>query len=777
MRRNLIFILYRTLLVVAFPFIVLYVITRGLRHRRYFTHLGERFGFLPPQYQRTTHEAIWLHAVSVGEVVSCVELVKRLRTALPGSPVFLSCGTVAGRDAALAKLQSLVDGIFYAPLDYCFAVRRVLRIIKPAVLVVLETEIWPNLYREAKYAGMPLVVANGRISPRAAPAYQRHRWFFREVLSLPDLILAQSLSDMDHYAAAGAPPERVEVGGNLKYDFDPHEQTTPPEIAQFLNRNRKGPLWIAASTVGPEYEGDVDEDDAVLAAWEELRAEYPGLVLVLAPRRPERFGAVADKLRNAGAQFARRSELKADTEASLLLLDSVGELNTMFQLADVVFMGGTLAHRGGHNILEPASAGCPIVVGPHLENFAAVQEHFRKGDGFLEIAQASELREAIGRLLSARDLATALGGRARMLAEAERGATGRTLETIVQMRWRHIPHTVLPGPLRPFLFVLTRIWQVGGEWKRRSATVRRLSKPVISVGGLAMGGVGKTPFVRWLAMRFHEREYRSAILTRGYNRRSGDQSTVLLPGDTAPVEVTGDEAQLLLRSGIAAIGIGANRYKTGCLLERSYDPNLFLLDDGFQHASLHRDVDIVLLDGLDPLAGGYLFPAGRLREPLSALHRANLIVITRTAGRQFDGLMEHLRNQGVTAPVWYSSLRAGKWRTVEGRTEEIQGRTAVAFCGLGNPATFWLTLRDLGVKIVQTVEFPDHHRYSTSDLTNLAAKARRAGADVLLTTEKDAVNLPGIPAFPLLWLEVDIAMENAESFLDHLVPVFAPEGV
>jgi 3-deoxy-D-manno-octulosonic-acid transferase len=389
LRTRVIFILYRAALLAAIPFVILYLVWRVVRDRRYSSHILERFGVWRLTH-RTAAGGVWLHAVSVGEILSSVELLRTLREGLPHTPLYVSCGTLAGREVAEAKLGEIADGIFFAPIDFVFAVRGVLRVARPSVLLVLETEIWPNLYREAKRAGAAVLVANGRMSDRAAPRYSRHRWFFSAALEQVDQILTQTVVDQRRFIDAGAPSERVHVGGNLKYDFQATASQTPAELLPILRR----PLWIAASTTGPMREGDVDEDDAVLASYAEVVRDYPTLQLLIAPRRPERFDVVAEKLRAAGVDFIRRSQMEQGGEsASVVLLDSVGELGALFPYADVVFMGGTLAERGGHNILEPALCGKAVIAGPHLENFAAIRDRFAAGRGYVPIDEQGSLRK------------------------------------------------------------------------------------------------------------------------------------------------------------------------------------------------------------------------------------------------------------------------------------------------------------------------------------------------------------------------------------------------
>lgn len=726
--------LYRVATIAAIPFLLLYVIRRLWRDRRYASALGERFGFLPSSYQRTVRDSVWLHAVSAGEVLSAVELVRRIRLALPGAPVFVSVGTLAGRDAAGARLAGIADGVFYAPFDLVFCVRRVIATIRPAALVVLETEIWPNLWREINRAGCALVVVNGRIGNQSVARYTCHAWFFGPVLALADRILVQSEQDRERYLRAGAPPARVAVAGNLKYDFNPDEASPPAAVRQWLESG-DAPLWIAASTVAPEFDGDTDEDDAVIAAFREL----PGARLLVAPRKPERFDIVAAKWSAAGIPVARRTTLPLTAGSPVLLLDSIGELSSTFRYANAVFMGGTLARRGGHNILEPALFGKPIVVGSSLENFADIQRRFRDGRGFVEIADPRQLAPAIRTLLHS---GSAVGERGRALAEAERGATDRAVSAIVEARWNALPRAIPPLALR----VLTPLW-IAGTWiKRQIARPRRLHAPVISVGGLAMGGSGKTPLVRLLAKNLPN----VAVLTRGYRRQSGEPITILPAGAQAPVAVTGDEAQMILRDGCAQLGIGADRYAAGSRMHAS----VFVLDDGFQHARLHRDLDIVVLDGLDPLAGRHVFPAGRLRERVGALRRAHAVVIARAEARRFDGLLRILP-EGL--PVFYGSTRPVAWLdlTTGERllSSAMDGKHVYAFCGLGNPESFRRTLAATGCVVTELIAFPDHHPYTPAEVDTLE---RDAAGRTIVTTEKDAVRLPrGIGFALLIEAEVD----------------------
>ena len=766
--------------VVAVPLLVFYFVWRGIREPRYARRFSERLGGGPGPFRATPPGAIWLHAVSVGEVMTAAGLLEQLRKSSPTVPLYLSVGTVAGRELAEERLAAAVDGIFYAPLDYAFAVRRVLRRIRPAVVAILETEIWPVLYRETKRAGCSLLVVNGRMSDRAYPRYRKWSFFFRQTLALPDTIFVQSEEDARRYVDCGAPPVRVHALGNLKYDVASRRGEPPAAVTELFDRLRPRAVWIAASTMPGIDATDIDEDEAVVRAFHSLAPKNPGLLLILVPRKPERFDAAAERLRNAGVRFHRRSHARIDPSLELpcvLLLDSIGELSSLFPLADVVFMGGTLARRGGHNLLEPAACGRAIVSGPRLENFASIAGEFRRNEALDEIAGADELAGAVQALLDDRERRNALGARALEVASRHRGLVRKAAQEILRRQDLFVPSPPSRGWWNAPLWILARIWDAGSKWKqaRDVARARRLDTPVISVGAISMGGAGKTPMVDYLAQTTRERGRHPAILTRGYRRRSIESSIVIGAGEAVPAAVTGDEAQIYVHAGYAHAGIGADRFSTGRLVESQYQPDLFLLDDGFQHRRLGRDLDIVLIDALDPFPGCDVFPRGRLRESIQGLARAEAIVIMRAAAeRNYAGLIQQVRAVNAAAPIFRASVEPLYW--ISNRTSRLahppEGPVA-AFCGLGNPASFWTTLKRERIEPVFRWEFDDHHRYRWEELQCLAAQAHFHGAQVLLCTEKDAMNLPGRAiellledSVELYWLKVGVRIKNEDELLD-----------
>jgi len=772
---RLIYLLYRLVLLALLPLVPFYFARRIARDRRYRHGFRQRLGTLPFATHPTPAASIWLHAVSVGEVLSAVTLVDQLRRLYPLAPLYVSCTTVAGRDLADLKLGGRVDGIFFAPLDYVRPVRRVLATLRPALVVILETEIWPNLYREVKRSGAALAIVNGRISDRAFPRYRWFNWFFGPVLAHADMILVQSETDRRRYIASGAPPDRVSLGGNLKFDFVPVAGEIAPGIQRFLDHEHPSRIWIAASTMPPLDSDDVDEDDIVIEAFLQLAPANPDLLLILAPRRPERFAVAASKLEASGLPFVRRSLLAPSTSITMpgvLLLDTIGELSRLFAIADVVFMGGTLARRGGHNILEPAFFGKPIIIGPHMENFAEIAAEFREAAAVVEIASREQLAPHVVTLLTNQEAREALGAKARRMAESKRGVAPRLAASLLELYDRTLPMKSGSPLLAPF----AALWRAGVRRDRLNAKPRRLPAPVISIGNITLGGSGKTPVVDWLSEQLHAEGHQPAILTRGYRRRSIDRYTVVKAGTPCPIARTGDEAQIFVRRGIAHVGIGSDRFSTGNVIASQYGADAFLLDDGFEHWPLARDLDIVLIDALNPFGGGEVMPRGRLREPLDGLARADTFVITRCEpGLRTSAIEQVLRRYNPLAPIFRARMVPTLWVNAFTGEEVSLGafefKRVVAFCGLGNPTAFWNTLKIAAVPVVFSWSFSDHFSYRPKQLRQLMGQAQLQRADALVTTEKDYINLPGhlsadLKRVPVFWLKIEVEFEQPETFLE-----------
>jgi 3-deoxy-D-manno-octulosonic-acid transferase len=412
------YLLYTALISVGFVLAVPFYLWKGRASGKYLATFRERMGRLPEGIA-SSGPSIWIHAVSVGEVLAARVLVGPLKRRFPDHRVFISTTTMTGHSVARAPGHG-ADGLFYAPFDWPGPVRSALRALKPRLLLLVETELWPNLIREARRSGARIAVVNGRISDRSFGRYRLARAFLRRVLSQVDLLLMQT----DEYARRaneiGAPPERVRVVGNLKYDA-----LLPPEVPEGLARllSGGGPLWVAGSTVA-------GEEERVLAAFRRVREAFPDARLVIAPRHPERFDDVLVRIEAAGFACARRTLAGDQPWREVLLLDTIGELARVYPAATVVFVGGSLAPAGGHNVLEPAVAGRAVVVGPHMENFQEIAETFRAEGALVQVASDDELARTLVDLLRRPDRREEIGGKARSLVERNRGALDATLDAL-----------------------------------------------------------------------------------------------------------------------------------------------------------------------------------------------------------------------------------------------------------------------------------------------------------------------------------------------------------
>jgi len=423
------YFLYSVLLAVGFVLAAPVYLWRGRATGKYLETFRERMGRLPSSVQAASARAggepsIWVHAVSVGEVLAARPLVAALKERFPSRPVFLSTTTLTGHAVAEKSVRA-ADGLFFAPFDWPGPVRRALTALHPALLVLVETEIWPNLIHEARRSGARVAMVNGRISPRSHAGYVRIRPFLRRVLAEVDLFLMQGEAHAERITDMGAPPERVRVTGNLKFDA-----LGPPQAPAALGRllgadGDHRPLVVAGSTM----EG---EEELVLAAFRQVREQVPGTRLLLAPRHPERFDAVSALVEKAGFLGRRRTALEASgwPPDEVLVLDTLGELAQIYPLADVVFVGGSLVPTGGHNILEAAVAGKPVVVGPHMHNFQEIADRFRAEGALVEVRSAGDLGRELTSLVTDPGRRRELGERGRAIVEKNRGAVAKTIDAL-----------------------------------------------------------------------------------------------------------------------------------------------------------------------------------------------------------------------------------------------------------------------------------------------------------------------------------------------------------
>jgi 3-deoxy-D-manno-octulosonic-acid transferase len=486
------YFLYSTALSLVFLVMLPYFIYQAMRHGKYASSFKERMGWLPESLANDNRQVIWIHAVSVGEFLAAKPLLERIRREMPGSRIVVSTTTLTGQRLAREHANAPYDATFYFPFDWRFTVRRALARVNPSMVIILETELWPNFLRECQRLGIITIIANGRISPRSFARYKRIRKFLASVLENLTLMLMQSDADAERALALGARAGIVSVCGNLKYDIEDGAGLSPAnwpgsgKLAERVNPATAGdmsahisldqeidnqfglsssPHLIVAGSTAP------GEEKILLTALREARRER-GLEdtrLILAPRHPERFNEVASLISQSEFKLARRAEAKTLTAkalataqdanaassdskirsrprairdelaamraADVILLDTIGELASLYRFAAVVFVGGSLVPRGGHNIIEPAIYSKPIIVGPHMENFHNIISDFARADALVQVSATGEgasisfTREII-RLLTDHEFAVAMGVRARDILLKSRGATDCTIEAI-----------------------------------------------------------------------------------------------------------------------------------------------------------------------------------------------------------------------------------------------------------------------------------------------------------------------------------------------------------
>jgi 3-deoxy-D-manno-octulosonic-acid transferase len=451
-------------------------IWKGLRQGKYLSNLGERLGRSFPGLSKLPAErpgAIWIHAVSVGEVLSGVALAQKLKAAYPQRPLIVSTTTQTGQALARERVKA-VDAVIYFPFDWVFCVRRALDAVKPALVIVLETEIWPNFLRETDRLDVPVIFVSGRISDKSFARYQRFfgwagfylRPFLRSALGHARAFLMQSARDAERVRELGAPAERVVVSGNLKYDQAVPDATPMSEwLAGEVERGGRRPLIVAGSVVS-------SEEPLALIAFGVVQGEFPNALLVLAPRKPECFQQAADFIQESRRKFVRRSELKIagngaasgaaagqgqglkplpsgagdvalesathktaagiPPDVTVVLLDSIGELASLYRLADGAFVGGSLVESGGHNILEPAAFGKIPVFGPSMENFAEMASRFVSAKAAVQVESPEDAGVAWIELLRDPERARGMSETAKRLVDESRGATARAMEEIAK---------------------------------------------------------------------------------------------------------------------------------------------------------------------------------------------------------------------------------------------------------------------------------------------------------------------------------------------------------
>ncbi|WP_404368205.1 lipid IV(A) 3-deoxy-D-manno-octulosonic acid transferase [Marinobacter sp.] len=405
----------------ALPFVLLRLWWQGRHSSEALANWRQRLGYPEPEPE----PVIWVHAVSVGETIAASPLVKALLARNPDIPILVTAMTATGAERARALFGSRVRYSF-SPYDTPGAVRRFMDRVNPRALVIMETELWPNMIALCRQRNVPIFLINARLSERSAQGYRRVRSLVRPLLGSISWIAAQAEEDAERFLCIGARPQSVSVTGSIKFDVE----VTPAirEASAGLRREVLGagrPVWIAAST----HEG---EDSQILEAHRRVLRACPETLLVIVPRHPERFDDVATLVVHAGLSLARRSRGEAALECQVYLADTMGELFMLYGASDMAFVGGSLIERGGHNPLEPAAWGIPVLSGPHVFNFETIYGRLARGDALASVGDSASLGDCILEIIASPALAASLGGNALAVVEANRGALEKVVNGIVE---------------------------------------------------------------------------------------------------------------------------------------------------------------------------------------------------------------------------------------------------------------------------------------------------------------------------------------------------------
>jgi 3-deoxy-D-manno-octulosonic-acid transferase/tetraacyldisaccharide-1-P 4'-kinase len=554
------------------------------------------------------------------------------------------------------------------PLDFLPCVRRGLRQANPHALIIAESEIWPNLLREAKRIGTKIVLVNGRISERSFKAYRLLRFFFKDVLNHIDHFIVQSKEESLRLTSLGVQPERISIVGSLKADYTAktYETTrlheTRPEESRGVSTELNSPLEkneisLLRKRLGiPEESRPIvcgstrpGEEQIILEMFKDIKKKISNSCLIIAPRHPKRFKEVETLLKESDLRWMRKTDVGVDFKPALpwevLLLNTLGELDWVYGAGEVAFVGGSLLPFGGHNLLEPARWRIPVLFGPHIENAREMGEELVRRGGGIKVQDSQDLTRKTLHLLSNSETRRKMGEAAFEILQSNRGTTQLTFQKLMEngifsgkeikpfsINYSAIPiHKVILLPLTLLYLIGYRFWILLYQLKilKKSS----LNTFVISVGNITTGGTGKTPFVQFLASQLQQKGKKVAILTRGYRRNSSNHLTIQPFNDLTDIspDEVGDEPFLLSKNtnGIPVV-VGKNRVNSGLKAKQEFGTDIFILDDGFQYQRLNRDLNIVLIDNTDPFGNGHLLPGGRLREPISSLKRADLFILTRT---------------------------------------------------------------------------------------------------------------------------------------------------
>lgn len=831
------YFLYNILILIVFVlFVLLYYTYRLFTEKGFGRRFRQSLGNIDEKEIEKVKgkDCIWIHGASVGEIVATSPLVKQIRKEMPERPILVSAFTVGGYNMAKQIIPE-ADAIIYFPLDLPFVAESLVKRIHPGVFMPVETELWPNFLRAIRERHIPVMMVNGRISEKSVKSYRYLYGIWDDMLNTVTRFCMQSSIDAEYITHLGADRDKIFVTGNTKFD-QTYAEVTAEDLGKYREELGIGdayPVIVAGST----HPG---EEKVLFQAFQSVRKEYPDARLVIAPRKTTRADEIAKLASSYGYETGFRSIMKEESSYRksypVLLIDTIGELGRIYAIGDVVFVGGSFSNTGGHNVLEPAAHAKPILVGPSMQNFKDSYALLSKVKACKMVNNTTELTHEFLDIMKNDERRKAMGEASMQVIRENRGADVRSIMYLKDLldltavpakeypvypintrnltdeggaRLRHgdaVIQYILQlayGPDTPFfgwlLLALLRgmsyLYEFGVSCKLamyNSGIMHKEKLPccVISIGNITVGGTGKTPTAQKMAGIVKAMGYRVVILNRGYRSHWGKEIGVVSNGEKIFMTAyeAGDEAYLMAKTlpGIPVI-IGKNRAVTGRYAVEKMNAEVIIMDDGYQHWQLERDLDVVLVDTLNMFGNGCVLPRGTLREPLENLSRGNIFLLTKTdqssklsriqlrntiakynAGAPVVESIHHPKNF-VEIADWYKGI-SNNYRDLE----ELRGKNVMVFSAIGNPSSFEQTLSSIGLNILEAVRYPDHHDYGMLEMQYINERASSLNAVAMVATAKDAVKIPtefiySDREIPLYILNMDICItEGMDKFREYI---------
>ncbi|MBN3040904.1 MAG: tetraacyldisaccharide 4'-kinase [Candidatus Omnitrophica bacterium] len=744
------------------------------------TALKQKLGFIQAL---KANESIWIQVVSVGEVNLIEGFLKRLKEVFD-CPILISTTTLTGNILACKKYSHLAK-IIFLPFDLSYVVKRVISKVKPKLFIAVETEIWPNLYRHLSSKNIPIVIVNGRISDKAFKRYKAVRELFKPILNNCFAIGAQNQEYYKKFIYLGADKKIVRVTGNMKFEaFNVNEKKLINIKFNYSPILKPGErfLFAAASTHEPE-------EEALIDIYESIKERGFNMALLLAPRHPQR-AAVIEKLISAkGFTPVRISEIKNTTysEDSVFILDTIGDLIYFLSLSDFCFVGGSFSNSGGHNILEPVYFLKPTLFGPDMSNFLDIEKTVLEMDAGIKVLTYKELQDNIEKLLTDEGSRKTLQSNCAKVFENEKNSLdsnlGLILDALMQkpVCWHSYQANKLQLFLdrrlclglkkwyldfierdrKPFLLIPLNwffIFLSGVYWlavilrnflyEKGVLKSGKSKSKVISIGNISWSGSGKTPVSIWLYNKLSKIK-RAAILRRGY----------------------GEDENELIKEHIENVFTQVNRLALAKEKENLFD--VFILDDGFQHRKLKRDVDIVIMGAREFRKRQRLIPAYIFREPLSSLKRADVVIINHVNEiNDFLPLRQLITQINPETKIFACQYHIKKFTDFKGRSynlEHFRGKNIAAFTAIGYPQGFFNKLKAAGMNLKKELAYPDHYELSPQEYKSLESGLLDEGLKDLVITHKDKFHLPKTEyGLNIYIMEISLVFDDEDCLLETI---------